>query len=115
MHPSLAERCVCGSGKDAWFSRVEPMGYFCPECGKERLTTEEYLLKVISTLSDRNALTAKRLEEASENISEMKHEIEKFKQDIEKLKRPVTVEELIKCLEQIKKGSDALAWIASKS
>ena len=23
----------CGSDKGAWFSRVEPMGYFCEECG----------------------------------------------------------------------------------
>ena len=29
-------RCpVCGSFDDAWFSRSEPMGYYCPECGHD--------------------------------------------------------------------------------
>lgn len=25
----------CGSNEDPYFSRMEPMGYFCPDCGKE--------------------------------------------------------------------------------
>ena len=25
----------CGSLKDPWFSRVEPMGYVCQDCGKD--------------------------------------------------------------------------------
>jgi hypothetical protein len=24
----------CGSYKDTWFSRTEPMGYYCSDCGK---------------------------------------------------------------------------------
>ena len=38
---AVPEGCIidpcrhCGSKKDAWFSRGEPMGYFCPDCGKE--------------------------------------------------------------------------------
>ena len=23
----------CGSNKGTWFSRIEPMGYFCEDCG----------------------------------------------------------------------------------
>ena len=31
------QRCPhCGSDCDAWFSRTEPMGYFCEECGRSR-------------------------------------------------------------------------------
>ncbi len=26
----------CGSDKDPFFSRIEPMGDYCPDCGKER-------------------------------------------------------------------------------
>jgi ribosomal protein S27AE len=26
---------ACGSTADAYFSRIEPMGYFCPDCGEE--------------------------------------------------------------------------------
>ena len=25
--------CTCESEKDPWFSRVEPMGYYCRDCG----------------------------------------------------------------------------------
>ena len=25
----------CGSEKEAFFSRIEPMGFFCPDCGKD--------------------------------------------------------------------------------
>jgi hypothetical protein len=25
----------CGSTEDSYFSRIEPMGYFCPDCGHE--------------------------------------------------------------------------------
>lgn len=31
------DRCEhCDSREDAWWSRSEPMGYFCPDCGEER-------------------------------------------------------------------------------
>jgi DNA-directed RNA polymerase subunit RPC12/RpoP len=36
----------CGSTKDTWFSRTEPMGFVCPDCGRdvdEEPTTNELL------------------------------------------------------------------------
>ena len=31
----VRQQCTCGSTKDLWFSRVEPMGYFCADCGEQ--------------------------------------------------------------------------------
>ena len=31
----IRQQCKCGSTKDLWFSRVEPMGYFCADCGEQ--------------------------------------------------------------------------------
>jgi hypothetical protein len=28
--------CDCGSEREAYFSRIIPMAYVCPDCGKER-------------------------------------------------------------------------------
>jgi hypothetical protein len=37
--PSDAATCsacvACGSTEDSYFSRIDPMGYFCPDCGHE--------------------------------------------------------------------------------
>ncbi len=36
MSDNTKEECPhCGSEKDPWFSRCEPMGYHCPDCGKD--------------------------------------------------------------------------------
>ena len=33
----ITNRCeICGSNKDPWFSRTEPMGYYCEDCDEKR-------------------------------------------------------------------------------
>lgn len=68
----------CGSKKDAWFSRSEPLGNYCQDCGKnvdEPQDGEEWLTEDDLALAHhlKNSLTPKGLQHAVCGALELKH------------------------------------------
>jgi hypothetical protein len=78
----------CGSTEDFWWSRAEPMGYYCSNCGEgDESTTYPYVEaqgNIIAELSSRNDWVNKELAVVTEQRDEALSDLE-FRRDLYRL------------------------------